>query len=168
MLIAFSVMISVALLSYDRNDLSFNNSSPNHPTHNLIGSVGAYSAYGLFLLFGAGAYLVPVLLTGFGLAGILEFLAYLQRRTLWAVLLILACMGMLDLYSNTLNLAINKDSASAGGLIGMGMNNLIFNHFGRVGATIVFATIYLVDQFSTRRLDARPLAAQEGSGGESR
>ncbi len=143
-LIALCLLFSVSLLSFDRNDLPFNNSSPNNPPKNWIGPVGAYTASGLFFMSGAAAYLVPALLLGFGLGGFLEILAYLQRRALWATLLLAACMGMLDLYSDTLRLAINQDSGRAGGLIGMAMNQWIFGHFGRVGATIVFVTIYVI------------------------
>jgi S-DNA-T family DNA segregation ATPase FtsK/SpoIIIE len=146
------MLLALALFSYDRNDLAFNNSSPNHPLHNRIGAFGSYLAYGSFLVLGAAAYLVPVLLFGFGLAGLFRFVAYWKRRTVWAVLwaifLILSCMGLLDLYSDRLDLAINKDSASAGGLAGMAMNKLVFHHFGRVGATIVFATLYLISLIS--------------------
>jgi DNA segregation ATPase FtsK/SpoIIIE, S-DNA-T family len=144
LLIAFALLFAVALFSYDRNDLSYNNSSPNNPPLNWIGPIGAYSAYGLFFILGAAAYLLPVLLLGFGLAGFLELLAYLRQRLWWGVVFVLACMGVLDLYSDQLVLAINKDSAGAGGLIGMLMNKLLFGHFGKVGATIVFATTYII------------------------
>lgn len=143
-LIALCLLISVALFSYDRNDLAFNNSSPNNPIHNWIGPIGAYTASGLFFVLGAAAFLVPVLLLGFGLAGFFELLFYLQRRWHWAAFLLLASMGMLDLYSDSLKLALNEDSGRAGGLIGLAMNQYIFGHFGQVGATIVFSTIYLI------------------------
>ena len=64
-LLALAVLLAVSLFSFDRRDLPFNTSSPNHPPHNWIGPVGAYSAYSLFFVFGAGAYLVPVLLLCF-------------------------------------------------------------------------------------------------------
>lgn len=145
-LLALALLLSVSLFSYDRNDVPLNLSSPNNPPHNWIGSIGAYTAYGLFFVFGAAAYLLPMLLLGFGLAGFFDILAYLHRRSLWVwgALLLLACMGMLDLYSEGLRLTINKDSGRAGGLIGMVMNHAVFDHFGRVGATIVFATVYLI------------------------
>lgn len=143
-LLALAVLTAVALFSYDRNDIPLNNSNPNVPKHNWIGPVGAYTAYVLFLVVGAAAYLVPVILLGFGLAGFFQLLAYLRHCLPWAGLLLLACMGMLDLYSDTLNLAINKDSAWAGGLVGMLMNKYLFGHFGQVGATIVFATVYVI------------------------
>lgn len=43
------------------------------------------------------AYLLPVLLLGFGLAQFLGFLGYLRRKWPWAVILALACAGALDL-----------------------------------------------------------------------
>ncbi|MFO1501288.1 MAG: DNA translocase FtsK, partial [Verrucomicrobiota bacterium] len=63
---------------------------------------------------------------------------------LWALLLFFICMGTLDLYSDDLNLNINVDSGRAGGVLGMAMNKVLFNHFGRVGATIIFLTGYLI------------------------
>jgi S-DNA-T family DNA segregation ATPase FtsK/SpoIIIE len=109
-----------------------------------VGTFGAYIAYATFFMIGAAAYLAPALLFGFGLAGFLDLLAYLRQRIGWAILLLFACMGMLDLYSPVLNLSVNADAAGAGGLIGMSMNKLLFGHFGRVGATIIYGAAYLI------------------------
>lgn len=147
-LLAGAVLLSVALFSYDRNDLAYNNSSPNNPVHNWIGSVGAYSAFACFFMFGAAAYLWPVLLLGFGLTSFIDLFAYLRHRLVWAALFVVAGMGILDLHSSWViewfHLKVAQDMVRAGGLIGMVMNELIFNHFGKVGATIIFATLYLI------------------------
>src|SRR5688500_16803470 len=78
-LLALAVLLAVSLFSFDRRDLALNTSSPNHPPHNWIGPVGAYGANTLFLVFGAGAYLVPLLLFGVGLAGFFQIMAFLRR-----------------------------------------------------------------------------------------
>jgi S-DNA-T family DNA segregation ATPase FtsK/SpoIIIE len=147
-LLAFAALLSVALFSHDRNDLAFYTSSPNEYKHNWVGSVGAYLAYGCFWVFGAAAYLLPVLFLGFGLTSFINFLAYLRHRIVWAVLLLVAFMGVLAVHSQALvkalDLKIVQDAGSAGGLIGWAMNELIFRHFGTVGATIVFSTLYLI------------------------
>lgn len=143
-LLALSVLLAMALFSYDRNDVGFVSSTPNYPKHNWIGLIGAYVAWGLFLVLGAAAYLVPVMLLGFGLGGFFEVLAHLRHCLPWAALLLVALMGGLDLHSDQLALQINKDSPGAGGFIGMAMNRAVFGHFGRAGASIVYATVYLI------------------------
>jgi len=147
-LLAFAALLGIALFSYDRNDLAFYTSSPNEYKYNWVGSVGAYLAYGSFRVFGAAAYLLPVLFLGFGLTSFINCLAYLRHRIVWAALLLVAFMGVLAVHSEalvkTLDLKIVQDAGSAGGLIGWGMNELIFRHFGTVGATIVFSTLYLM------------------------
>jgi len=143
LLLSLAVLLGVALFSYDRYDLSFNTSSPHKDAHNWIGPIGAYSAYGLFFLLGASAYVVPVFLLGFGLASFFELFAYLHRRVLWALLLLVAFTGVLDLYSDTLNLDLNRDAGRAGGLVGITLHNYGLKHFGK-GAIIVLATVYAI------------------------
>src|SRR5215813_6337182 len=79
-LAAFGVLLAVSLFSFDPRDLPLNTSSPNHPPQNWIGPVGAYLAYMLFFVFGAGSYLVPVLLLCFGLAGFFQVMAFFRHR----------------------------------------------------------------------------------------
>ena len=147
-LIALSLLVAVALFSYDRNDLSFFSSSAHAQPRNWIGTVGAYAAFGLFFVLGAAAYLLPVLLLGFGLAGFVDLLGYLRQRVGWAALLVVAGVGLLDIHSALMirlfNLGITGDSASAGGWIGLVMNDLVFDHFGTIGASIVYGTVYLI------------------------
>jgi DNA segregation ATPase FtsK/SpoIIIE, S-DNA-T family len=148
-LVAAALLLTAAVFSYDRYDLASNRVPPNAQARNWIGPIGAHLAYGAFYLFGAGAFLIPVLLLMFGLANFLEALAYLRQRKIWALVLLIACMGALDLYSESLNLTdINMDAGRAGGSLGTVMNSLVFGHFGRVGATIIFATVYVLSLIS--------------------
>ena len=161
-LIASSLLLVVAQLSFHRNDVAPNSVPPNATVHNWIGGAGAYGAFGLFFMFGAGAYVIPMLLVIFGLGYIFEFFSYLKRRWAWAAVLFFCCIGLLDLYNNKVvldklarnpaltdagfmeRLAFNLNAPSAGGIVGSSMNNLVFGHFGRPGATIIFATLYLI------------------------
>ena len=63
-LIASSLLLVVAQLSFHRNDVSPNSVPPNPTVHNWIGGAGAYGAFGLFFMFGAGAYVIPMILSG--------------------------------------------------------------------------------------------------------
>ncbi len=142
---ALSVIVLIALFTYDPKDLSINAVPRNAEVHNWIGSVGARGAYGLFFIFGAAAYLLPIVLLFLSLGYLLSFLTYLQRRWLWSSVLVFACMGLLDLYSGHFSeLQKNLNIVSAGGMLGHLMNDWVFRYFGKVGATVVFLTIYAV------------------------
>ncbi|MGZ8899553.1 MAG: DNA translocase FtsK 4TM domain-containing protein, partial [Limisphaerales bacterium] len=142
---ALSVIVLIALFTYDRKDLGINSVPANQDVHNWIGIIGARAAWSLFFVFGAAAYLLPIVLFFLSLGYLLSFLTYLQRRWLWSSVLVFAVMGLLDLYGEHLSeLRQNLNAPSAGGIIGQVMNDVIFRHFGKVGATVVFLTVYTI------------------------
>src|SRR5258705_716089 len=139
------LLLLLAQLSFDRNDVRSNAVPPNPTIHNWIGPAGAYTANVLFFLFGAGAFALPILLFAFWLAHLLEFLGYFRRRKTLVIILFLSLLGLFDVYSASFEtLRHNINSAWAGGLLGHVMNDWIFGHFGKPGATIIFVTTYLV------------------------
>lgn len=142
---ALAVLGLTALFSYDKGDLGINSSPGNPEVRNWIGAIGARSAYGLFLAFGAAAYWLPVLLLFIALGNLFSLLTYLRTRWLWGGLLFLSVMGFLDLHHAQFeSLQTNLNIPSAGGIVGRMMNDLAFRHFGLVGATIIFLTVYLI------------------------
>ena len=144
-LIAMAVLLFVAQSTFDRGDVSSNRFPPNQTTHNLIGSAGAFVANILFQGFGAGAYVMTILLGLIGCGHLLEFFSVLKRRWLWAAVLFITCLGMLDLYSSFLpTLRHNINASSAGGIFGQIMNQLVFAHFGTLGATIIFLVLFAI------------------------
>ena len=148
-LLAGSVALFLALVSYDRADLPANASPPNHPIHNLLGRLGASAADSLLFSMGAAAYLLPVLLLGYGLASFVPALAYLRRgwkAPVASVGLILSAMGILDLFSPELpSMGTRGNSLSAGGLLGAQLNSgLVVYFLNRTGAGLIYAILYLV------------------------
>src|SRR3974390_2482471 len=87
-LLAAALLLLVAQLSFDRQDISFlyKAAEKSMPYHNWIGVGGAYLAWLFFLPFGVAAYLVPPLLALFGAAYLLNFLGYLRERLRWSLL----------------------------------------------------------------------------------
>lgn len=147
--ISLGLLLLVALVSYEPADLPQHAAPPNPDPENWIGRFGAYMGYGLFFVFGAAAFLIPVLLLGFGLAHFVPILMYLMhswRARSAATGLIISCMGMLDLFDSSLGkLTQTIGSHSAGGLIGQILNDkLIVFFFNRTGAIIIYFTFYLV------------------------
>ncbi|MDX1952169.1 MAG: DNA translocase FtsK [Verrucomicrobiota bacterium] len=141
----FSTLLLVALLTYDRKDISTTTLPVNSQIHNWIGIAGARVAYAFFFVMGGAAYLVPVALAFIGMGYLMEFLFYFQRRWLWSGVLILCCMGFLDLHGEYFtSLTRTLNAPGPGGIVGQAMNSVLFSHFGRVGATIIFLTLYLI------------------------
>ena len=144
-LVAVAVLLFLAQVSFDRNDVASNRVPPNETIHNWIGSAGAHVTNGLFFLFGAGAFLIPLVALLSGAGCLFQYLSYLRRRWPWAAALLLSTVGFFDLYTGHFErLKDNLNTISAGGLIGKEMNALLFGHLGVLGATIIFATVYLV------------------------
>ena len=101
-LLGLAVVLLIALVSYDRNDLALVRQPPNDPPHNWLGRLGGWVAYVLTLGLGAGAFVLVALLLGFGLASFLPALGYLRRggRALFAAVgLLTASLGGLGLLS---------------------------------------------------------------------
>src|SRR6266542_5107959 len=85
-LIAMSVLMLVALFSYDPKDVPANTTELNETPHNWIGQVCAWLAFWLYNIFGAGAYVLPVLLFCFGLSYFFQLMSYFHCGWLWAAL----------------------------------------------------------------------------------
>jgi S-DNA-T family DNA segregation ATPase FtsK/SpoIIIE len=147
-LAAAALLLIVALLSYDPHDLAANRVPPNYPLHNLGGPLGAWTAFKLFRIFGIGAFMIPVLLLIFGLGYLFQFLSYLQRRWLWGAILLLCCMCLASLLETKsawqTNLRAAISATSLGGYIGYFLNAYVLVYVGKVGATIVLGTVYLI------------------------
>src|ERR1019366_3458019 len=77
-LLVAAAMLLIAQWSFDARDISSHTVPPNSPTHNVIGSLGAYLAWIGFLFFGVVAYFLPALFAIFGAAFLLRFLPYLR------------------------------------------------------------------------------------------
>lgn len=64
--ILLGVFLTLALISYTAEDISFNTSGAVSPTHNLLGSVGSYVADILWQYFGISGVLFSVILAAWG------------------------------------------------------------------------------------------------------
>jgi S-DNA-T family DNA segregation ATPase FtsK/SpoIIIE len=137
-LTGLSLLLLVALLSYNPRDVSSNALPTNPSTHNWIGPIGAWTAWFWFRVVGAAAYEMPALLFFLGLGCFFDFFAYLRRRWAWTLVLFICCIGLLDLYKASLATLERNLYTTAGGIMGVNMNKLFFGYFGTVGATIIF------------------------------
>jgi S-DNA-T family DNA segregation ATPase FtsK/SpoIIIE len=156
-LLAVALLLLVAQLSFDRNDISFLTTQVNHSTHDWIKMPGAYLAWASFLLLGITAYLLPFVLGAFGVAYLLNFLGYLRERLrwslLWSVMLLVSLTGLLHMMDGAGWLGKLRESIgsqSAGGWLGFvtyGQTQHYsygFSMLGGIGATIVYAALCLI------------------------
>ena len=156
-LLAVALLLLVAQLSFDRNDISFLTTQANHSAHNWIKLPGAYLAWGTFLLLGIVGYLLPWLLALFGAAYLLNFLGYLRERLrwslLWSVVLLISITGLLHMMDSAGLLGRIREtigSQSAGGWLGYVIYgqtpryNFGISIIGPIGATIVYSALGLI------------------------
>ncbi len=143
-LLAGALLLMVALVTHDRRDLSTNSVPPNETVHNLGGPIGARVALFMYFVFGAGAFVLPLLMLAFGLAYLFQFLAYLRRRWVWAGILFFTCLGLLGFYSSWFKALQENINSEAGGLVGSIADKFIRKPFGLTGATIIFLAFYLI------------------------
>jgi DNA segregation ATPase FtsK/SpoIIIE-like protein len=148
-LIGLAVVLFAALVSYDRLDLAFNTTEPNRSVHNLVGRVGAWFGYYLQLYVGVGAWIIPVLMAGFGIASFVKSLVYLRnwRSLVASVGLLVACIGVLAMCEKWIpGIGSRRDTGPGpGGTLGHLINDQgIEFAFGRVGAGFVYVVIYLL------------------------
>jgi S-DNA-T family DNA segregation ATPase FtsK/SpoIIIE len=156
-LLFLALLLFLAQISFDTRDISGLNLPPDKSTHDWIGPLGAYLAWGFFLPLGLVAYLMPPLLAIFGAAYLLNFLGYLRERLrwslLWAGVLLVSLTGLLYLVDNGgLRGKFHETigSQSIGGWLGWltygqtQNRNFGFSLLGPLGATIVYSALGLI------------------------
>ncbi len=157
LLLLVALPLLIAQWSFDRGDISLLTTRLNQPPHNWIGLLGAWLAWWSFTVFGAAAYLLPWLFGIFGAAYLLNFLHYLRDRLrwslLWASVLLISLSGlfhMMDDGSQHEKFHEVIGAMSSGGWLGyltFGQTahyNFGFSLLGRLGATIVYASLGLI------------------------
>ncbi|GAB4245836.1 MAG: hypothetical protein OHK005_11390 [Candidatus Methylacidiphilales bacterium] len=137
-----SILLFLALISFDPKDLPFWSSPPNNPVANFIGPFGAYLGGGLFLFFGYAAFALPLVIIGMAVRLVLGSRIELGwgialKLFLGTILLIaLACFLQLPFLASIL--ANPGFNGWPGGWIGYQLINVLAAHFiGNAGALII-------------------------------
>ena len=143
---AFGLMLLFALTTYNKGDLS----ATSQQYANWIGPFGAYLAKGFLWTFGLGAFLFPLIFIAWGLSIPISLLHHLQRRWPWMILLAVTLCCGLDIHFNLFppHLSENLSTMSPGGFVGYTLYHYVFFIFGKIGATIILLTLYLISIIS--------------------
>jgi len=162
-LLTVGLLLLISQLSFDRFDLPSTSTAHNNMVHNWIGPFGAYGASGFFFIFGAGSYVISLLMLLFGFAWVPYVLNFLGLRVvadaiehlrerwkwhlIWAGLLVVAFCGLLnmaDMAGWLVSWRTNIQAPSLGGWLGRTFYDYGFWMLGVIGAVIVYALLCLV------------------------
>lgn len=142
---ALALIVLAALLTYDRNDPSFATTGEPGPISNVIGPLGAHMAGLLVLLFGAPAFLFPVMIA---FAGWLLYRdrtkddaqshATLAFRGFGFLLTLATSCGLASLH-----FTIGSYPDSAGGVLGSLVGQGLDSGLSFLGATLLLLALWL-------------------------
>jgi S-DNA-T family DNA segregation ATPase FtsK/SpoIIIE len=144
-LLGLCVIVFLALYSYQSADVGAIQSPPNSPTQNLIGVFGAWTGFLVFMGFGLGGFLVPIV---FGLMGLLFMLRRDDRlgfKTMWLWICLFGIVCLLELLPDLLSKSVaHHNTCGPGGLLGMIFAKLFLIRFiGDIGSWIVLGALVL-------------------------
>ena len=143
LLVGVSVILLLALLSYDPQDPSFSVAGDSESVANRMGPVGAWFADLTLLIFGISAYLVPALVL---LGGIYFFREQRIAATRNAKILRGIGYGVVIATSSglaTLHFEASSLRETAGGLVGQGVGFGLEVLLGMLGATLLLLVLWL-------------------------
>jgi len=142
---ALALILFAALASYDPADPAFSSTGQPGPVANLIGPFGAWLADLFFVLFGAPAYLFPVMLAyaGWALYRDRALAPAVSRRTvglrgLGFVLALATSCGLATLHFDGSSLP-----SSAGGVLGELVGDGLASVMSLLGATLLLLAVWL-------------------------
>src|SRR5262245_44658675 len=142
---ALALIVFAALITYDRNDPSFATTGEPGPISNVIGPLGAHLAGLLIMLFGASAFLFPIMI------GVTGWLLYQDRSKSdvpsRATIAFRAAGFLLTLVTScglaSLHFTIDSYPDSAGGVLGSMVGQGLAAGLSFLGATLLMLALWL-------------------------
>jgi len=145
-LLAFSILTFLSQMSYFHGDISVLQSPPQSPPANLVGPVGAWVTFGIFMSLGVIGYLLPIALLAVGLMLVLGRELRISIKIGWIALIFcsLVCIVQMqpDLWSR---LEDHLNVGAPGGLLGILLGEMLFiGLIGKVGTALLSFAVLLV------------------------
>jgi S-DNA-T family DNA segregation ATPase FtsK/SpoIIIE len=144
---ALAAIVLIALISFDKNDPSFATTGEPGPISNFIGPFGAHVAGLLVMLFGAPAFLFPVMIAFAGwllykdraaAPGEAQSRATLAFRGIGFLLTLATSCGLASLH-----FTIASYPSSAGGILGSIVGDGLASGLSFLGATLLLLALWL-------------------------
>jgi len=154
-LVPLCLFLALGLFSYDWKDISLLQAPPNSPPANLIGPVGAWLSFGLFMLFGLGAYLAPLWCLVFGVVLFFDREERVWPRGIWLFVWILSVVALMELSAGVakadpetswlLSRCAALNITEAGGLFGrLLIRGVLVGALSPVGTGIVIWSVFTI------------------------
>jgi len=146
LLLVVCFFLGMSLFSYDWRDISALIVPANNPPSNLIGLVGAWMSYVLFMALGVGAYLIPVWCLVFGLMLLLNSNEKVWPRGLWITITALSLIALLELCESWCASTCHRlNVAETGGLFGRIItHDTLVRLLSPVGAGLLLGAVFLL------------------------
>jgi S-DNA-T family DNA segregation ATPase FtsK/SpoIIIE len=128
--------VALSLVSFNPTDPSFNSIGQKLQVANYCGYVGSFLSDGLFQLFGLSAWLFAI---GMFRMGVISFqgekITFKDLKLVWASLLILTLSSLVSVYFP--NTKIYQQQIYLGGIIGLGISQVLVKAFNHVGVQVI-------------------------------
>lgn len=145
--LALAVFFLIALVTFDLEDAGWTHTGSRRPVSNGAGAVGAWLSDFSFSLFGIMAYLLPLLLAGYGYRiyrgrSAQHRFSLLDSTLRWLGMgaAIAAGSGIIDLQLLRVPLPLPE---TTGGIVGRELADLVTGSFGVKGASVLFGGVFL-------------------------
>lgn len=149
-LLTFSLLMVLALVSYQWKDISVLKVPTNNPIANFIGPAGAWCSFVALMVFGVGAILIPVVTSLIGIILLFSPKEKLWPRIIWGTIAIITVSGLIELHPASLAALCHKFNiiGISGGVLGwLVVDRWLGTLFGTPGATILIAGILISSLF---------------------
>ncbi len=128
--------VALALGSFNPQDPSFNSIGQKLKVANYCGYVGSFLADGLFQLFGLSAWIFALGLFRMAVVSFQgERISFKDLKLIWASLLILTLSSLISVYAPETR--IYQNQIYLGGIIGVGISQVLIKAFNEVGVQII-------------------------------
>ncbi|MDI6775047.1 MAG: DNA translocase FtsK 4TM domain-containing protein [Verrucomicrobiota bacterium] len=147
LLLVLVVFVVPSLLSYDWADIPLLKAREPQTPQNMIGPVGAWLAFWLFVTLGVGAYLAPLWLALAGLALILSRARRVWPQIAWCSAFVLAAVLIQEFFEAgwaERRTALNIDPYTSGLLGRLVMKGFLIRWLKPVGAGILTGSVFVV------------------------
>ncbi len=139
-----SIYLFISLITHYIKDpvLFFRVTEPPEPVRNLGGIVGAHISGWLIILFGFAAFIIPLLMSAFGIKRIMGKEGH-KIYMLGGILFVVSSSLLFSLLSHTFNISIVRYPDGIGGLVGRGITDLANRFLSTPGAYIFSLSLFL-------------------------
>ncbi len=153
LIIAWGILTFVSLISFNPNDSGFFTNVPNRPVKNLGGITGAFVSSLLFLSFGRGSFILPIIIIMIG------WYMLIKKDINDASLPIVGLILFLLTFSTLSSISVIKGTPfvliKSGGAVGLFFSVKLKDYVGITGLYItaisfIFFSLMLVTNFSLR------------------